>query len=147
MNSKEFLNAVKLLKEKGIDEDTIYSAMELAMASAYKKHSGLENVRVETDATDNYYNASDTTQLKNAVTSIFQKIVQALGVGSVSITDGTTSTVVSENAVSHLLDVDDESFEYWLTVPIVNNEFKRVDLVSGDEIDSDFVSMIINGKV
>ena len=92
------------------------------------------NVRVETDATDNYYNASDTTQLKNAVTSIFQKIVQALGVGSVSITDGTTSTVVSENAVSHLLDVDDKSFEYWLTVPIVNNEFKRVDLVSGDEI-------------
>ena len=49
MNSKEFLNAVNLLKEKGIDEDTIYSAMELAMASAYKKHSGLENVRVETD--------------------------------------------------------------------------------------------------
>ena len=49
MNSKEFLNAVKLLKEKGIDEDTIYSAMELAMTSAYKKHSGLENVRVETD--------------------------------------------------------------------------------------------------
>ncbi|HPF83435.1 MAG TPA: transcription termination factor NusA [Bacilli bacterium] len=50
MNNKEFLNAVALLnKEKGIDEDTIYSAMELAMASAYKKHSGLENVRVDID--------------------------------------------------------------------------------------------------
>ena len=49
MKNKEFLNAVNLLKEKGIDEDTIYSAMELAMASAYKKHTGLENVRVETD--------------------------------------------------------------------------------------------------
>ena len=50
MNNKEFLNAVEVLhKEKGIDEDTIYEAMELAMASAYKKHSGLENVRVEID--------------------------------------------------------------------------------------------------
>lgn len=50
MNNKEFLNAVALLnKEKGIDEDTIYSAMELAMASAYKKHSGLDNVRVSID--------------------------------------------------------------------------------------------------
>ena len=50
MNSKEFLNAVQVLnKEKGIDEDTIYNAMELAMASAYKKHSGLENVRVDID--------------------------------------------------------------------------------------------------
>lgn len=50
MNNREFLNAVALLiKEKGIDEDTIYSAMELAMASAYKKHSGLDNVRVDID--------------------------------------------------------------------------------------------------
>ena len=50
MNNKEFLNAVAILnKEKGIDEDTIYSAMELAMSSAYKKHSGLDNVRVSID--------------------------------------------------------------------------------------------------
>lgn len=50
MNNKEFLNAVAVLnKEKGIDEDTIFEAMELAMASAYKKHSGLDNVRVEID--------------------------------------------------------------------------------------------------
>lgn len=50
MNSKELLKAVALLnEEKGIDEDTIFGALELALASAYKKHSGLENVRVEID--------------------------------------------------------------------------------------------------
>ena len=51
MNSREFLNAVSLLKkEKNIDEDAIYEAMELALTSAYKKHfSSLENVRVQID--------------------------------------------------------------------------------------------------
>ena len=39
MNSKEFLNAVKLVvKEKGIDEDVIYEDMELALSSAYRKN-------------------------------------------------------------------------------------------------------------
>ena len=51
MNSKEFLNAVKLVvKEKGIDEDVIYEAMELALSSAYRKNfNSRENVRVQID--------------------------------------------------------------------------------------------------
>ena len=51
MNNKEFMNAVQLLvKEKGINEDTIYEAMELALISAYKKHfNQLSNVRVAID--------------------------------------------------------------------------------------------------
>ncbi len=49
MNSKEFKKAVELLcKEKGISEDIIYEAMELALTSAYKKnYNSLSNVRVE----------------------------------------------------------------------------------------------------
>lgn len=49
MNSKEFKQAVDLLqKEKGIDEDTIFEAMELALTSAYKKnYHSLSNVRVD----------------------------------------------------------------------------------------------------
>ena len=49
MNNKEFKQAVELLnKEKGIDEDTIYEAMELALTSAYKKnYHSLSNVRVD----------------------------------------------------------------------------------------------------
>ena len=51
MNNKEFLNAVKLVvKEKGINEDIIYEAMELALVSAYKKNfNSLENVKVKID--------------------------------------------------------------------------------------------------
>ena len=47
---EEFLKAVKLLKdEKGISEDTIYEAMELALTSSYKKNSGLQNAKVIAD--------------------------------------------------------------------------------------------------
>ncbi len=51
MNGKEFKMAVDaLVKEKGIDEDVIYDAMELALTSAYKKnYHSLSNVRVEID--------------------------------------------------------------------------------------------------
>ena len=49
MNTKEFKKAIELLhKEKGIDEETIYEAMELALTAAYKKnYNSLSNVRVE----------------------------------------------------------------------------------------------------
>lgn len=51
MNGKEFKNAVDLLvKEKGISEDVIYEAMQLALTSAYKKnYHSLSNVRVNID--------------------------------------------------------------------------------------------------
>jgi len=48
MNGKEFKKAVDFLSdEKGIDKETIYEAMELALTSAYKKNYHLPNVRVE----------------------------------------------------------------------------------------------------
>lgn len=49
MNTKKFKEALALLcKEKGIKEDVIYDAMELALTSAYKKnYNSLANVRVE----------------------------------------------------------------------------------------------------
>ncbi len=53
MDTKEFKKAVDLLsKEKGISEDIIYDAMELALTSAYKKnYHSLSNVRVDIDRT------------------------------------------------------------------------------------------------
>ncbi|MBS7021168.1 MAG: transcription termination/antitermination protein NusA [Firmicutes bacterium] len=51
MDIKEFRKAVEVLeKEKGINEDVIYDAMELALTSAYKKnYHSLSNVRVDID--------------------------------------------------------------------------------------------------
>ena len=49
MNAKDFKKAVELVvKEKGISEDVIYDAMELALTAAYKKnYNSLPNVRVD----------------------------------------------------------------------------------------------------
>lgn len=49
MNSKEFLKAVdNITKEKNIDPEVVYEAMELALASAYKKNfNSKTNVKVE----------------------------------------------------------------------------------------------------
>ncbi len=51
MDIKEFKSALDVLvKEKGISEDYIYDALELALTSAYKKnYKSLANVRVEID--------------------------------------------------------------------------------------------------
>ena len=48
MDAKDFKKAVELIvKEKGITEDVIYDAMELALTAAYKKnYNSLSNVRV-----------------------------------------------------------------------------------------------------
>ncbi len=51
MDTKKFKQALDLLvKEKGLDPEIIYSAMELALTSAYKKnYKSLSNVRIELD--------------------------------------------------------------------------------------------------
>ncbi len=48
MNSKEFLKAVdNIVKEKGIDKEIVFEAMELALTSAYKKNfNSKTNVKV-----------------------------------------------------------------------------------------------------
>lgn len=56
MDTNEFTQALDLLdKEKGIDKETIYEAMELALASAYKKNNHLSNVRVSRDVDTNEF--------------------------------------------------------------------------------------------
>ena len=53
MEAKDFKKAVELIvKEKGISEDVIYDAMELALTAAYKKnYNSLSNVRVDINRT------------------------------------------------------------------------------------------------
>lgn len=53
MNSKEFKKTLELLEEKGMTKDYIIESMILALNSAYKKQTGLTNVRTEYDE-DNY---------------------------------------------------------------------------------------------
>ena len=55
MNSKEFAKALDLLEERGMDKEYIYEAMVLALTSAYKKNTGLSNVRIELDKDKNEF--------------------------------------------------------------------------------------------
>ena len=49
MDSKEFLNALELVaKEKGIDKEIIFEAIEASLVSACKKHFGTsQNIKVD----------------------------------------------------------------------------------------------------
>ena len=62
--------------------------------------------------TSKYFEATDADKLNEALNSIAQEINK--GIGNVVINDGTTSYVVKTNAeVSHLLDVNTNSFKYY----------------------------------
>lgn len=55
MNSKEFKKALELLEERGMEKDYIFDSMVLALTSAYKKHYGNSNVRVQDDRDKNEF--------------------------------------------------------------------------------------------
>jgi len=68
MEPNEFKQALELLvKEKGISEEYIYEAMELALSSAYKKnYHSLSNVRVEVNKEEGSFHVfSFKTVVKN----------------------------------------------------------------------------------
>ena len=92
-------------------------------------------VSAQTVDTSNYYNAGNTEELNSAIEHIFSQIVQAFGITSVSVNDGTTSSVeAASGQISHLLEVDESSYEYWLELPLINNTFTKTDMVSGTDI-------------
>ncbi len=50
INGKEFLKAVDfIIKEKGVSEEVVFSSMELALVSAYRKHTGKSNGKAVID--------------------------------------------------------------------------------------------------
>lgn len=55
MDSKEFTRALNLLEEQRIDKEYMYESMVSALNSAYKKHFGLSNSRVEVDKDKNEF--------------------------------------------------------------------------------------------
>ena len=112
-------------------DDLVYYAYHNAARPAAQ--GGETAATVETE---NYFNAMNTADLNAAITTIFQSIASTLGVGDVSINDGTTSHVTTTtNTVAHLLEVDESSFEYWLSMPANGNKVTRVDPISGDTIE------------
>ena len=119
----------------GEESDYLASLMYYSHNNA-RPSSSIEGTTFDTDG---YYNASDTAGLNAAINDIFSKIVQTLGVGAVSIADGTTSYVQTSSSVAHLLEVDESSYQYWLTVPVIAGtggayNFTMPDKVTGDDV-------------
>ncbi len=110
-------------------DDVIYYALNNGVAR--------DPEREETDETENYFNASNTASLTSAMSHIFDKIIETFGVTDVEIQDGTTDQVKTstEGVTSHLLEVDTSSFRYWLTIPLIENKFTRIDTSNGDTIE------------
>ena len=96
-----------------------------------------------TTATPNYYNATDQAALSQAISDIFNTIAETLGVGSVAITDGTTTNVQTEQGVSHLLAVEPNTYDYWLTIPVSGSgpyTTTRKDLVTSEDYTITFTA-------
>ena len=80
---------------------------------AYGNVDRMEGLTTESGApARNYYSAANTAALKEALGAILSEIEMA-GIGAVSINDGTTNSVTTSSGVSHLLDVDKNSFKYY----------------------------------
>lgn len=112
-------------------DDMMYFAYNNAVHTA-----DLEEAGEETFETEGYYNAGDSEALAAAINDIFSKIVKTLGITAVSVSDGTTSQVqTTSGEISHLLEVDTNSYEYWLSINTVNNKFTMKDLVTGTDVE------------
>ena len=119
----------------GTEADYLDDMMYYAYNNAVHTEN-LTEAGEETFATDGYYNAGDSEALASAINDIFSKIVKTLGVTAVSISDGTTSQVrATSGDISHLLEVDRNSFEYWLSFNTVDNKFTMKDLVTGADVE------------
>ena len=102
-----------------------------------------------TAATAGYYNAADTDALESAISDIFSSIVEALGISNASIHDGTTANVeTTSGEISHLLDVDETSYKYTLSMPVEavsgSNSYTmaRIDSLTGEYT----ITLVDNGN-
>lgn len=110
----------------------------------YYAYNRTDNPNIGPDADEsvpNYFNASDTDALTEAMNKIFNSVIEYLGVTDVVINDGTTNNVQTSAGVNvELLDVDESSYEYWMTVPVNAGSgntytFQRPDAASGQPME------------
>ncbi len=82
-----------------------------------------------------YFNANNEQDIENAFSKIATSIIEAVGITGVSMTDGTTNQVSTSTGVAELLEVDDQSFEYWLTWNISSDNKTFTSFIGGKEVE------------
>ena len=134
-------NALAVQSKENVTLFGIYaygSEADLLDDLIYYSNEGEERASITDESvdTDNYYKAGDTDSLNKAIADIFETIVRALGIDKVEMADGTTSNVETTAGVAtELLNVDTDSFQYWLEVPTADNKFSRTSLVTGESTE------------
>ena len=120
----------------GTEADLLDDLVEYSDTNVDRTESNNEETNKKTtDTTEkHYFNAADADKLDEAMAYIFDQVVQALGVSSVSVTDGTTSNLDTEGEMTDLVDVDTTSFKYWMEIPLVDSKFELVKVPSGEKV-------------
>ena len=88
------------------------------MYNSFRNDGEERTVGEGTVSAPNYYNASETSFLQIAIDEILGQVIQAMGISSVYVSDGTTSSVKATSGTVHLLDVDESSYKYWLSMDV-----------------------------
>ena len=70
---------------------------------------------------DYYFNAEDSEQLENAISTILKGILKTVGISEVEINDGTTQNVKIDSGSVNLLDIDETSYTYWMSKDVLPN--------------------------
>ncbi|MCR5009871.1 MAG: VWA domain-containing protein, partial [Clostridia bacterium] len=82
-----------------------------------------------------YFNANSPEDIENAFSKIASSIIEAVGITDVSITDGTTNKVSVGTETVELLEVDDTSFEYWLSWNLSSGGNKFTSFIGGEQVE------------
>ncbi len=125
-NKTEFYGIYAFGREDDFLDDMVYYAHYGKVRTPAYNASNNESYKTDTtNVSDYYFNASNASALTDAFDKILGNIVKALGINNVSIDDGTTKKATLTSGTDlELLDIDEESFTYWMS--------KKVDLYSGE---------------
>lgn len=146
MDIKEFKKAVDILsKEKGISEDIIYDAMELALTSAYKKnYHSLSNVRVDIDRTTgeiHVYSYKTVVEVneQGEVTSLPLNIEETDGNNNGDGLDKETKKTTEENSEETIEDDEPEIIYFDERIHLTQEEAMKVvpDIKVGETIEKE----------
>ena len=129
MNGKEFIKAVDLItKEKGIDREVVFEAMELALATAYKKNfNGNTNSKVTIDKdTGDIHVYSYKTVVDDAMAEddYYEKMLDSL-----------PEPELDENGEEKEVEIEEYNPEYHITLTEARKIDKKLNI--GDTIDTE----------
>ncbi len=129
MNGKEFIKAVDLItKEKGIDREVVFEAMELALATAYKKNfNGNTNSKVIIDKNTGdikVYSYKTVVDDAMAEPDYYEKMLDSL-----------PEPELDENGEEKEVEIEEFNPEYHITLTDARKENKALNI--GDTIDTE----------